>query len=125
MHTMLLVFLGGGFGSLCRYGTSTLINRWLGTGFPIGTLIINLLGAFLIGCIAEYLNQHSAAPAQLRLLLITGFLGGYTTFSAFSLESATLLQRGDYGTAFAYILISVLGTIALALSATWLMRQSL
>jgi CrcB protein len=125
MPTLLLVFLGGGVGSLCRYGTSTLISRWLGTGFPAGTLIVNLLGSFLIGCIAEYLNQHSTAPVQLRLLLITGFLGGYTTFSAFSLESAALLQRGDYGTALAYILVSVLGTIALVLSATWLMRQSL
>lgn len=125
MQALLFIFLGGGTGAVCRYGTSLLAGRWLGTGFPYGTLIINLIGAFLIGLIVELLALKFSASPQLKLLLVTGFLGGYTTFSAFSLETALMLQRGDYTLGLLYVLASVLGTVALVFAATALVRQIL
>lgn len=125
MQNLLLIFLGGGAGAVCRYGTSLLAGRWLGTGFPYGTLIINLIGAFLIGLIVELLALKYSASPQLKLLLVTGFLGGYTTFSAFALETALLLQRGDYVPGLVYVLASVLGTVTLVFAATALVRQLL
>lgn len=125
MQGVLLIFLGGGTGAVCRYGTSLLAGRWFGNAFPYGTLLINLIGAFLIGLIVELLALKYSASPQLKLLLVTGFLGGYTTFSAFSLETALLLQRGDYALGLLYVLASVLGTVALVFAATALVRQFL
>ncbi|MBP7253395.1 MAG: fluoride efflux transporter CrcB [Alphaproteobacteria bacterium] len=125
MQALLFIFLGGGTGAVCRYATSLLAGRWLGAGFPYGTLIINLIGAFLIGLIVELLALKFSANPQLKLLLVTGFLGGYTTFSAFSLETALMLQRGDYALGLIYVLVSVLGTVALVFTATALARQIL
>ncbi len=125
MQTLLLIFLGGGTGAVCRYGAGHWVGRWLGMGFPVGTLAVNLLGALLIGVIVEVLALKISAPEQTRFLLVTGFLGGFTTFSAFSLETASMLQRGDYGQALAYSLVSVIGTVTLVLGATWAVRQIL
>ena len=123
MPIFMLVFLGGGTGAICRYGLGQLVGRWLGTGFPYATLIVNLLGALLIGAIVELLALKMSLPPQLRFLLVTGFLGGFTTFSAFSLETALMLQRGDYLQAAVYCLVSVAGTVALVLGTSWLIRQ--
>ncbi len=119
----LLIFLGGGLGSVSRFACSSLAGRVMGLQFPYGTLAVNLIGAFLIGIIVELMALKLSAPDHMRLLLVTGFLGGFTTFSAFSLETALMLQRGDYRQMLCYVLASVIGTVALVLCGTWLVRQ--
>jgi fluoride exporter len=123
MPPMILIFLGGGTGAVCRYALNNVVGRGLGLAFPYGTLTINLLGAFLIGVIVELMALKLSAPTQLRFLLVTGFLGGFTTFSAFSLEAALMLQKGDWRQMGCYVAASVIGTIGLVLAGTWLVRQ--
>lgn len=103
-----IVFLGAGLGGAARHGINTLALRWLGTGsFPFGTLFINVLGSFFMGVVAEYFLVRMGVSQHLRLFLTTGILGGFTTFSAFSLEIALMWQRGQTGQALAYALVSV------------------
>ncbi len=105
----LLIALGASLGALCRYYMQAFGQQhW--PSFPIATVLINLLGSFAIGFLYPWVSQQGEAY---RLLINTGFLGGFTTFSAFSLESLTLLQRGDYFAAFTIIFISTLGGLAL------------
>jgi CrcB protein len=115
--TYLLVFLGGGIGSALRYALNALAARTLGSHFPWGTFLINVSGSVLMGLIAGYLTSRgdgaAASSAQpWRLFLMTGVLGGYTTFSAFSLDAALLYERGSPGLAAAY----VAGSVALAIA---------
>jgi len=113
LNNILLIFLGGGVGSVARFGMMNLISRHSGGGaFPWHTLGVNLLGAFLIGVLLEMLALRLTVPNPMKLLLITGFLGGFTTFSAFSLESALMLEKGDYLTLGGYVAASVIGTVA-------------
>ncbi|HSW22632.1 MAG TPA: CrcB family protein, partial [Burkholderiaceae bacterium] len=100
---------GAAIGGLCRWGAGTWLNaRW--PGFPLGTLFVNLLGGLLIGIALVWLDgqPHGA----LRLFVMTGVLGGFTTFSAFSAESLTLLERGQWTMALAHALAHVLGALA-------------
>ena len=120
---LLAIFLGGGAGALARYGFSAFIARHMGTGFPWGTLAVNLLGAFLMGLIVELLALKIQLPPSAKLLLTTGFLGGFTTFSAFSLESALMWQKGDWLPLSLYTGVSVLGTVAALLIAMQLVRS--
>jgi len=96
MQAILLVFLGAGAGGVLRHLINLLAARWWGTDFPFGTLIINVSGSFLIGLILSYLSEHSGLSDYYRLLLVTGFLGAYTTFSTYTFESLTLLREGSY-----------------------------
>lgn len=114
------VALGGAIGSVLRYQVGRAMTHWLGpqavTAFPWATLAVNLLGSLAMGLLAGWLARHGEHGEQLRLLLGVGLLGGFTTFSAFSLEMAMLLQRGQSVQAFAYITASVLmGLVALQL----------
>jgi CrcB protein len=106
-------FVGGGIGSVLRMG----IGRWTllqwGTGFPWGTLIVNVVGSFLIGLLAARLAAFEVDHAA-RLFLVTGLLGGFTTFSAFSLDAMALWQRGQAGTAAAYVLSTLILSLAAA-----------
>jgi CrcB protein len=104
----LVVFIGGGIGAALRHGVNIGVARWLGTAFPYGTLTVNITGSFLMGAIAAYFAFKGGASQHLRLLLTTGILGGYTTFSAFSLEVALLYERGEVWLAVIYVLASVL-----------------
>lgn len=113
MMSLILVFLGGGLGAVTRHSLSTFVMRYASGGFPWGTLAVNLIGAFLIGLIIELSALRLSLSQDMKLLLVTGILGGFTTFSAFSLETVLLLQRGDWGQALAYVLMSVLGCVAL------------
>ena len=111
MPFLLLVMFGGALGAGARY----LIGRWtlamLGTGWPWGTLAVNLLGGFAMGVLAGILSRTGdSEPA--RLLLGVGVLGGFTTFSAFSLELVTMVERGEAGSALGYALASMLGAAA-------------
>lgn len=108
----LLVFLGGGLGSTLRHVVNLLSARAFGTGFPYGTFIINITGSTVMGLIAGYLALKGEASQPWRLFLMTGVLGGYTTFSAFSLDAGLLYERGEIGLAAAYVLGSVILSIA-------------
>lgn len=103
----LIVFLGGGLGAATRHGINILAAGLLGTAFPYGTLFINVAGSFVMGLIAEYFALKSGLPQHLRLFLTTGILGGFTTFSAFSLEAALLYERGQVIGAAVYVVASV------------------
>jgi len=107
----LIVFLGGGLGASLRHGINLLSARTLGTGFPYSTLIINITGSIVMGLIAGYFAFRGDASQHWRLFLTTGILGGYTTFSAFSLDAALLYERGAIGLAAFYVLASVILSI--------------
>ncbi len=103
----LIVFLGGGIGAASRHGVNLLAARMLGTGFPYGTIFINIAGSLAMGLIAEFFALKGGLPQHWRLFLTTGILGGFTTFSAFSLEAALLYERGDLIGAAVYVVSSV------------------
>jgi CrcB protein len=112
----LIVFLGAGIGGAARHGVNVGAARLFGFGFPYGTLIVNVAGSFLIGLLAGYFAFRPGMPQDARLFLTTGILGGFTTFSAFSLDAALLIERHAYALAAAYVLGSVLaGLVALFL----------
>lgn len=122
MLNIFLVFLGGGCGSLCRWGLSLGLKRYavsLG-GLPVHTLVANLLGCIAIGLFAAWMAKHP--NPQLALLLVTGFCGGFTTFSTFSLESLELFRAGQTGMALLYIAISMLVCLAGVGIGFWLNR---
>ncbi|KOF22335.1 MAG: fluoride efflux transporter CrcB [Ensifer adhaerens] len=122
MSHLLLVGAGGAIGSMARYllGLWTL-QRW-GPGFPWGTLGVNVTGSFLIGLLAELIMRKFGASAEMRLFLITGVLGGYTTFSAFSLDAIMLFERGDVALALGYVAASVVLSILAVFAGLALMR---
>jgi CrcB protein len=107
-----LVFVGGGLGATSRHVINMTCARCMGAAFPWGTFIINITGSTVMGLIAGYLAYKGEASQPWRLFLMTGILGGYTTFSAFSLDTAVLYERGELGLALAYVLGSVVLSIA-------------
>ena len=107
----LLIFIGGGLGSSLRHTINVLCTRAFGTAFPYHTFIINITGSIVMGLIAGYLAFKGDASQPWRLFLMTGILGGYTTFSAFSLDAALLYERGELGLSLFY----VLGSVALSI----------
>jgi len=108
----LLVFFGGGLGATLRHLVNVTCARCIGTAFPYGTFIINISGSIVMGLIAGYLALKGETSQPWRLFLMTGILGGYTTFSAFSLDTALLYERGELGLAAVYVLGSVVLSIA-------------
>jgi fluoride exporter len=108
----LIVFLGGGLGAALRHGMNLLSARAFGIGFPYGTLLINITGSLIMGLVAAYFAFKGDASQNWRLFLTTGILGGYTTFSAFSLDAALLYERGEVGAAAIYVVASVALSIA-------------
>lgn len=108
----LIVFLGAGIGGAARYGVNIAALRLLGPNFPWGTLSINIVGSFAMGLVAEYFALKSGLPQQWRLFLTTGVLGGFTTFSAFSLETALLYERGEIVAAGLYMIGSAVLAVA-------------
>jgi fluoride exporter len=111
MRNYLLVFIGGGLGASLRHAVNVLCARGLGTAFPWGTFIINITGSTVMGLIAGYLAFKGEASQAWRLFLMTGILGGYTTFSAFSLDAVLLYERSQIGLALFYVLGSVVFSI--------------
>ncbi len=111
MH-VILVAAGGAVGSVARYLVGVWSVRMLGLAFPWGTLIVNLVGSFAIGLLTELIARRFNASMELRLLLVTGFLGGFTTFSAFSLDTIALYERGQVSTAAIYVLASIVLSLA-------------
>lgn len=108
----LIVFVGAGIGGAVRHGVNVWAARAFGFGFPLGTLIVNILGSFLIGLLAGFFAYRAGlVPQHVRLFLTTGLLGGFTTFSAFSLDAALLIERHSYAMAATYILGSVAASV--------------
>jgi CrcB protein len=111
------IALGGAVGSVSRYVLGGAAQKIAGAPFPVGTLLVNVSGCFLIGILSQHYMNVQAHP-QMRAALITGFCGGYTTFSAFSLETTGLLSGGEYAKAAAYVALSVTMSLAATLAGT-------
>ena len=119
----LIVFLGGGLGAALRHGVNLTSARLLGTAFPFATLIENVTGSLAMGLLAAYFAFKGDASQHWRLFLTTGILGGYTTFSAFSLDAALLYERGELALAALYALVSVALSIGGLLAGLALVRN--
>lgn len=109
--TALFVAIAGGLGSLARYGTGLAAQRWLGDRLPYGTLLVNLLGCFLIGVVMVFAEGRQLDP-RVRVALAGGFLGGFTTYSAFAYETLALAERRSAGWAAAYAALTIAGCFA-------------
>lgn len=114
MLHILLVAIGGAVGSVARYLATIAMTRLLGPAFPWGTITVNILGSFAIGLLTEFVARKFSAPMEMRLLLVVGILGGFTTFSSFSLDTMALVERGPVWIAFSYVLASVLLSLTAA-----------
>lgn len=118
----LMVGLGGGLGAMSRHFTALIINRYWQQSFPLATFSINILGSFLIGFFAAWLLPKIGQDTFLKYLLITGFCGGYTTFSTFSIENLQLIQEGKFFTLFFYMSSSIILGIAFAMCGVFVGR---
>ena len=112
----LLILAGGGAGSLLRYLVGTAIMSRFGSRFPLGTLVINVTGSFVIGLLMTLFTQRFQPQINLRLLLVVGFLGGYTTFSSFEWESYAAMRAGGFWIG----LMNLVGSVLLGYAAVWL-----
>ena len=119
---LFIVAAGGALGSGLRHGVNVLAMRLGWINFPAATLAVNLVGCFAMGLFVELLARRLGASQELRLFVATGVLGGFTTFSAFSFDAATLWERGAGAMAAAYVLVSVVGAIAALFAGLWLAR---
>ena len=124
-QSLLLVFLGGGLGAAARHLVNLGAGRLLGLGFPFGTLVVNVLGSALMGVIVTGAALRWQLPQEARLFLTTGVLGGFTTFSAFSLDVLTLWERGRHELAILYVAASLLLSLAAIALAMYGMRRAL
>ncbi len=117
--SFLFIALGGGLGAVGRFLVVELVQRLSGISWPLGTLTVNWIGSFAIGGLAVLFTGPWVARDEWRLLLLTGVLGGFTTFSAYSLESLRMMQDGQLGRMLAYVLLSNVGGLAAVLLGWW------
>ncbi|MEP7240690.1 MAG: fluoride efflux transporter CrcB [Devosia sp.] len=123
MNAYLLVAAGGALGSMARYGTGVLVGRLWPGSFPLGTMLINIAGSLLMGLFIGLLVRTTPSwQADGRLFVAVGILGGFTTFSSFSLDAIAMLERGEWGPALLYVLVSVVVGIAALYGGLVLMR---
>ncbi len=108
IKSILLVGFGGGIGSIFRYLTSIAISKYFPTKFPLATFTANILGCFIIGLLFGYFEKNNLVNSDMKLLFVTGFCGGYTTFSTFGYENISLFQSNNSLLAFAYIAASLI-----------------
>ena len=123
MYHLILVAIGGAIGSSLRHLVNLAMLRLVGPGFPSGTLAVNIAGSFVMGVFVEMLARRFGASNEVRLFVATGVLGGFTTFSAFSLDFAVLWERGASLPALFYLLASVIGSILALFLGLWLARS--
>lgn len=115
MNQILAIAAGGSIGALARFWIANLVYEWLGRGFPHGTLFVNVSGSFLMGLLTELMLQRFVATPEYRAVLLVGFLGAYTTFSTFSIETLYLFEQGETLKA----LLNIFFSVALCLAAVW------
>jgi fluoride exporter len=123
MRSSLIIFLGAGFGGVLRHLFNAWVMRLVGLEFPIGILAINVIGSTAMGLLAGWFAFKGHAGQDVRLFLTTGILGGFTTFSAFSLDAAILYERGQPGLAAVYVIASVALSIGGLFAGIWTMRS--
>ena len=116
MRTAFYVAIGAAVGGVARYLLAISVQERAGLDFPVGTLLINITGSFLLGFLVRFFADSAAITPEMKAMLTTGFCGGYTTFSTFSLDTAGEIQRAEYGRAALY----VTGSVGLSLAATFL-----
>jgi len=119
---LLAIALGGGLGALGRYAVGAGALAVFGPGFPVGTLAVNVIGGFLMGVIVETGALRVPFLPELRAFLTVGLLGGFTTYSAFSLETALMIERGEFGSAMLYALASVVLSVGGLFAGLWVVR---
>jgi fluoride exporter len=119
------IAFGGALGAVARYGVVSLVGHWAGTGFPFGTLAVNVAGSFAMGLIVELSALAWSPSPELRAFLTVGFLGAFTTFSAFSLDAALLYERGELALSAVYIMVSVVLSVGAFFAALALLRSLL
>lgn len=123
MKDVVLVFFGGGLGSVCRYLLARWVNTFHAHHFPFGTFAVNVVACFALGAILGFIAQKEAFSPATKMFLAVGFCGGFSTFSTFSHESVVLFQQGHYISLTAYILLSVVLCIAATLSGLFLAEK--
>ena len=109
LSSFLYVAVGGAAGAVARYGTGLILSRAVSLGIPVGVITVNIVGSFIMGVFATYAAERGMS--HLSPLVMAGFLGGFTTFSAFSLETVNLFEQGQFANGLVYILVSVIGSI--------------
>jgi fluoride exporter len=124
LKSAVIVFVGAGVGGIIRHFFNAFVGGVLGTAFPWGIFLINVIGSTVMGLIAEWFALRGNAPMDIRLFLTTGVLGGFTTFSSFSLDTALLYERGQPGTALLYVLASVAASLVGIFAGIWAIRLS-
>ena len=119
MKAIFIILAGSGLGGVARYGLQLLAFRLYPIRFPLGTFVVNLIGCFLIGLFFSLAERAGAISQEIKLFLITGFCGGFTTFSTFSVDGLTLLKSG----AMVYFMLYTVGSVVAGLLMTWLGMQ--
>ncbi len=125
MKLLAVIALGGALGALGRHFVSAGMVAWLGHGFPWGTLVVNILGSFVMGALVETMALIWSPTAEMRALLTVGLLGAFTTFSTFSLDVVSLYERGEAGIAGLYIVASFVLSVGALFAGLRIMRLAL
>jgi CrcB protein len=123
IKSLLLVGIGGFFGSIGRYLFAQIIYRWFEPVFPLSTLVVNVLGSLLIGMVYGFSEKGGLLSAEWRIFLTVGLLGGFTTFSTFTIEMIVMLRDGQYFNVFSYALLSVFAGLAACFFGMLLIRS--
>ncbi len=125
MKTFVMVALGGAMGASMRLWSVQFLSKVVGMGFPFGTLFVNIVGSFLMGLIIELLALRFQASPETKIFLTTGFLGGFTTFSTFSLDAALMIEKKQYALSAFYMSSSVILSVSALFAGLWLVRAAL
>ncbi len=120
---LLAVAVGGAFGAVARYGVMSAVGHWFGPGFPWGTIVVNVLGSFLLGCLIETMALVWSPSQAIRAMLVVGVLGGFTTFSTLSLDIQVLITRGNFFQVGGYIAGSIILAVFALLAGMAVFRQ--